>query len=1238
MKNRIKSRIITGILSACMLLGEMGAPLATYAAEPDDPEVMVADEDSDAFFEEVDEEVVEEDADQSTFVPVQGIQMFPDQRYFEKGEDTIDEFISFKTYPVNYTWKELKAQGYTLTAMSNNSDVAVGTGASDMNFAGFGDSSAILNTFDLPNINEVFPDGSVDRTYLWVAIPNKVSADSFTITAILTPPSSSASFTSTCTYTATTRQDLLGDGIHVTDISNNGQSEYEMGVGRTELSPIYITPDDASIQGVTAYSNDPSIVKWSGSDEKRFIAVSEGTTTVCAETNEWTDGNFVDLVQGNNSWKSMFSIFPALGGKTVYPIKGKQTSMDVTVKYYQEYRMRLSPPMGVSMREGDTSRSYTIAESTRKDIRNIPITFTVQDPTIVRLNDLGMNDGSVYIRSFNFTGLKPGKTTFKVEYTENDHTFTLGEYEAKVTEIPVAVTGVTVSPKTISMKVDESKQISATVSPDNAANKGTSWTSSDPEVVSIVDKNNSGSNQQTIVAHKAGTATITATTEDGGKTDTCTVTVTESVNDVKVTSVSVSPTELTLKKGATGNITATVLPENATNKNVSFTSTKPSVATVSDTGVVTAVAKGEATIIVTTEDGGKTAMCSVTVTEDAQSIAVNSVSLDVHEATLKINETKKLTATITPENATNQNVSFKSNNPSVASVSADGTVTAIATGEAEITVTTEDGAKTDKCVVTVTEEEIPPVSVNGVSLTETQISLKKNDTKQLRAVVLPEDATNKNVSWTSDKTDIATVDETGIVTAVAKGEATITVTTEDGGYTASCKVTVTEDSEPVDPEDPKPDPKDEPESDLGEDSYDDISDYTEPHAIYLVKGQKVRIPGSTVTTNDKKVAAISKPKAGYTTLTAKKNGVTQITLTNVSGNTVTHTVYVENPVFTQKSVKLSVNESQAFGVNLGANTEKYTVYYRSSNQDIAYVAEGRLYAISKGSAKITAYINGRKFTCKVTVTDPVSPKSVDSYSTLSLVPGQQVNLKYNSGFKAKGATWNVVDADPLKPVVSIKGSKVTAVGLGKAQLAGKDKNGTVKTIIIEVKAPATQTLHLNIGSKKTAKFYKLTNKKATWTSADTNIATVNNGTIMGINPGTTTVTAVYSGVSYVTVVTVEEPILIVSGNLTQSGKKYALNILSGESFELNFKNVSQAIAFNSDKPEIARVNNHGRIIASSAGKAKITAKINGVSLTIIVNVFDKTTNGGVLPAGYANSAASYEYDEAVDYSREMGAL
>jgi len=118
-------------------------------------------------------------------------------------------------------------------------------------------------------------------------------------------------------------------------------------------------------------------------------------------------------------------------------------------------------------------------------------------------------------------------------------------------------------------------------------------------------------------------------------------------------------------------------------------------------------------------------------------------------------------------------------------------VTAVAAGTATITVTTVDGGKTATCAVTVTAAGTPAVAVSGVTLDKTTLILTVGRTETLVATVAPDDATDKSVTWASDDETIATVDNTGKVTALAAGTAIITVTTVDGGKTATCDVTVT---------------------------------------------------------------------------------------------------------------------------------------------------------------------------------------------------------------------------------------------------------------------------------------------------------------------------------------------------------------------------------------------------------------------------------------------------------------
>lgn len=169
-------------------------------------------------------------------------------------------------------------------------------------------------------------------------------------------------------------------------------------------------------------------------------------------------------------------------------------------------------------------------------------------------------------------------------------------------------------------------------------------------------------------------------------------------------------------------------------------------------------------------------------------VAVTDVSLNQTSATLTTGGTLTLVATVEPDDATVKTVEWESSNPTVATVLSSGLVTAIAPGSATIMVVTDDGNKTATCALTVN-----PIVVADVWLSPATVILTPGNTMTLTVTVLPDNATNRNVAWTSSSTATATVDNTGKVTAVALGSATITVTTADGGHTATCDVQVMSD-------------------------------------------------------------------------------------------------------------------------------------------------------------------------------------------------------------------------------------------------------------------------------------------------------------------------------------------------------------------------------------------------------------------------------------------------------------
>ena len=253
---------------------------------------------------------------------------------------------------------------------------------------------------------------------------------------------------------------------------------------------------------------------------------------------------------------------------------------------------------------------------------------------------------------------------------------------------------------------------------------------------------------------------------------------------VEVESVSLNKSEMTLTEGKSETLAATVTPENAENKSITWSSNNEAVATVDVNGTVTAKSAGTA-VITATSTNGKSAGCTVTV--EKKQIPVTEVRLSESTVGIVEGSTYKLTATVLPENTTDsKSVSWSSSNSEVATVDANGTVTAKRAGTAVITATSTNG-KTAGCTVTVSKKEIP---ITEISLDKSSATLTEGETTTLVATVLPENTTyGKSVKWSSSNVAVATVDLMGKVTAKSAGTAIITATSENG-KTASCTITV----------------------------------------------------------------------------------------------------------------------------------------------------------------------------------------------------------------------------------------------------------------------------------------------------------------------------------------------------------------------------------------------------------------------------------------------------------------
>lgn len=317
----------------------------------------------------------------------------------------------------------------------------------------------------------------------------------------------------------------------------------------------------------------------------------------------------------------------------------------------------------------------------------------------------------------------------------------------------------------IAIGIGESHSLEVVFNPENTTERGLTWSSSNTTIATV---NNAGE----VTGKGAGKAVITAKTTNG-LTATCNVTV-----EVPVTNVEFEQDYYEMFTGETLTIVATVTPDNAADKTLTWTSDNERIAKVDQNGVVTALRKGEALITATSVNGVE-AYCLVTVKQAPTSISLNESDID-----LPLGDEFQLVATVKPADSEDKSVVWVSSDPGTATVDANGLVKAIENGTAIITATTVNGLKAE-C-----EVNVVTVKVESIELNPSSIESLEGTEVQIEATVYPSNATNKALSWSTSSVIVASVDENGLVSVKSSGIAVITATAKDGsGVKAECQVT-----------------------------------------------------------------------------------------------------------------------------------------------------------------------------------------------------------------------------------------------------------------------------------------------------------------------------------------------------------------------------------------------------------------------------------------------------------------
>lgn len=545
-------------------------------------------------------------------------------------------------------------------------------------------------------------------------------------TAVITAKANDGSNQS-ATFTVTVTKKV----IKVTKISLSASTLLTK-VGYTKKITATVTPTNADNREVTWSSSAPTVASVDQSGNITAKSVGNATITVTAK-----DGSGVTAT----CWVNVTDI-------KVTGITLNKTTLNIKTGATEQLTAKVQPT----------------------DATNSKVTWSSNEPTVAEVDQTGM-----------ITAKKEGSAVITV--TAQDGSGKTATCQVNVTDIKVS--GITLSASTLAMQTEDVKQLSVTnVTPANATNKALKWESKNTWVATVDESGN-------VTAKNPGEATITVTAADnGGAQATCKVTVTErTVPVIKVTQIQLSQTRASLIEGKELQLTATVLPTDATNQSLTWSSSVEGVATVDPTGKVTAIKAGTTVITATAkDDSGISASCTVQVT--VPTVKVTGITLNKTTASVVKGKTVALTATVTPDTATDKTIKWTTSNKNVATVSTDGVVTAVAAGTAIITATAADdsGVKAT-CKITVTN---PVIKVTRVTLNKTTASVVKGKTLTLTATVTPTNATNKNVTWKSSNTKIATVDGNGKVTAVTAGTVTITCTAiADKSKSATCKITVT---------------------------------------------------------------------------------------------------------------------------------------------------------------------------------------------------------------------------------------------------------------------------------------------------------------------------------------------------------------------------------------------------------------------------------------------------------------
>lgn len=691
----------------------------------------------------------------------------------------------------------------------------------------------------------------------------------------------------------------------------------------------------------------------------------------------------------------------------------------------------------------------------------------------------------------------------------------------------------------------------------------------------------------------------------------------------------------------TVTLTAVIAPSEATEKNVSWKSSDENVATVTDEGVVTAVAVGTVTITATTKDEKSTAFatCIITVTEK---LAAPTVTAAITE------DETAITVTVAGVEKADSYTLLKSiNNGAYEEVSeaalTDETLTyadeEIAAGNSysykvkavsntpEVYLTSEESAATDEVVVPV---HVTAVGLNKEEATLTILPGKEAPTVELTAIITPENATTKDVTWTSDHTDVADVDENGVVTAKTIGTAVITAATKDEKSTAAATCTITVVQKLDTPEVTAVKAEDDTSITVSWKLIDNADTYKLYRSVN--EGEFEEVENAELTPAEGVITYVDTALEKGKTYSYKVTAV-PVSESYIESEETTEgiliPIYVEKVTLDKETAELFVGGTLTLTETISpADATTKDVTWSSSDEKVAVVEKGIVTAKAVGTATITVTTKDGEKTasCVITVKDNLSAPvvSVSRNGADAIITWKQVAnaVSYDVYASTDGKTYtklgNTTALTYTEKSISLSMHYYKVVAKGSEYYVdSKDSNVvSLDNNVVKVTKVALNKTSVTLNKSKTVALAatvtpsNATNKVVNWNSSNMKVATVDkNGKVKAVGKGTATITATAadgSGVKATCKVTVKVP----ATKVTLNTKK--IYVVKGKSVSLKAtmtpSDTTDKITWKSNKPKTATVDKKGKIKAKKTGTVTITAKsTSGKKATCKVYVVSKAT-------------------------------